>query len=109
MFGRLLHSRLDLLWAEQTGPLSYCSSLPLGVVMRHQDQIIPRNQFPPETNAEVIVPTIPNFPNPPPISVDIPAGTSDTGIEILGNAPVETIPQLLGSPRRSFCVRKPMD
>ncbi|KAK7075147.1 hypothetical protein SK128_006544, partial [Halocaridina rubra] len=70
----------------------------LGCSKRHQDQIIPKNQLPPGTNAEIIVPTINHSPKPPTISANISAGTPDTALESLGNAPVETIPQLQGSP-----------
>ncbi|KAK7084323.1 hypothetical protein SK128_004782, partial [Halocaridina rubra] len=79
------------------------------LVKRHQDQTIPRNQLPPETNTEVIVPTIPHSPKPQTIGDDISAGTSDTALESLGNAPVETIPQFQGSPHRSSHVRKLVD
>ena len=94
---------------KQTGPLSYRCSLPSGVVKRHQDQIIPRNQTPPDTDTEVIIPAIPHSPKPTTVSVDVPAGTSDTTLESLGNAPVETMPQLQGGSRRSSRIRKPVD
>ena len=94
---------------EQTGPLSYRCSLPSGVVKRHQDPIISRNQPPPDTGAEVIIPAIPHSPESTTVSVDVPAGTSDTTLESLGNAPVETMPQLQGSSRRSSRIRKPVD
>ena len=96
---------------EQTGPLSYRCSLPSGVVKRHQDQIISRNQLPPntDTDTEVIIPAIPHSPKPTTVSVDVPAGTSDATLESLGNAPVETTPQLQGSSCRSSRIRKPVD
>ena len=94
---------------EQTGPLSYRCSLPSGVVKRHQDHIISRNQPPPDTDAEVIIPAILHSPKSTTVSVDIPAGTSDNTLESRGNAPVETMPQLQGSSRRSSRIRKPVD
>ena len=94
---------------EQTGLLSYRCSLPSGVVKRHQDQIISRNQLPPDTDTEVIIPAIPHSPKPTTVGVDVPAATSDTTLESLGNAPVETMPQLQGSSCRSSRIRKPVD
>ena len=93
---------------EKTGPLSYRCSVPSGVVKRHQDQIILRNSLP-DTVPEVMVPVIPHSPKLTPIGVDAPASAPEAPCASQGSAPVETVPQLQGSPRRSSRARKPVD
>ena len=88
---------------EQTGPLSYRCSLPSGVVKRHQDQIIARNELPPDIETEIPIEISP-FPKVDTVPSNVPINTS-----VPDDTAIGTSPQSLSSPRRSSRPRKPVD